>query len=134
LATSEVLSEDGNCTVGHPDPFDGTLHAAVGSLCSHATESLALMTDVASFFELPGNLFTADLLTTTILAYSPSRMVWRGEGNPPWANPVLLFVLLIAPVCSGLTQTDHTAYFEGAQFIHLLLGPKTVALALLALG
>jgi predicted murein hydrolase (TIGR00659 family) len=29
-----------------------------------------------------------------------------------------------------LTQTDYTTYFEGAQFIHFLLGPATVALAL----
>jgi predicted murein hydrolase (TIGR00659 family) len=30
----------------------------------------------------------------------------------------------------GLTKTDYTTYFEGAQFIHFLLGPATVALAL----
>jgi predicted murein hydrolase (TIGR00659 family) len=50
-------------------------------------------------------------------------------GHPPWANPVLLSVLLIAPVL-WLTRTNYTTYFEGAQFIHFLLGPATVALAL----
>jgi putative effector of murein hydrolase len=29
-----------------------------------------------------------------------------------------------------LTRTDYTTYFEGAQFIHFMLGPATVALAL----
>jgi predicted murein hydrolase (TIGR00659 family) len=68
-------------------------------------------------------------LTTTILAYLVADGVARQLGNPPWTNPVLLSVLLIAPVL-WLTQTDYTAYFEGAQFIHFLLGPATVALAL----
>jgi len=38
-------------------------------------------------------------------------------------------VLLIAPVL-WLTQTEYATYFEGAQFIHFLLGPATVALVL----
>ena len=38
-------------------------------------------------------------------------------------------VLLIVRVL-WMTQTDYTTYFEGAQFIHFLLGPATVALAL----
>jgi predicted murein hydrolase (TIGR00659 family) len=86
------------------------------------------MTDVASLWSY---LATSPLiwLTTTILAYLVADGVARQLGNPPWANPVLLSVLLIAPVL-WLTQTDYTAYFEGAQFIHFLLGPATVALAL----
>lgn len=86
------------------------------------------MTDVASLWSY---LSTTPLiwLTTTILAYLVADGVAQQLGNPPWANPVLLSVLLIAPVL-WLTQTDYTAYFEGAQFIHFLLGPATVALAL----
>ena len=38
-------------------------------------------------------------------------------------------VLLLSPVLV-LTKTDYGTYFEGAQFIHFLLGPATVALAL----
>jgi predicted murein hydrolase (TIGR00659 family) len=38
-------------------------------------------------------------------------------------------VLLIAPVL-WVTRTDYMTYFEGAQFIHFMLGPATVALAL----
>ncbi len=46
----------------------------------------------------------------------------------PLANPVLIAVLLIAPLLS-LSQTPYATYFDGAQFIHFLLGPATVALA-----
>jgi predicted murein hydrolase (TIGR00659 family) len=42
---------------------------------------------------------------------------------------VLVSVLLIAPVL-WVTRTDYMTYFEGAQFIHFMLGPATVALAL----
>ncbi|MGP6086677.1 LrgB family protein [Antarctobacter jejuensis] len=86
------------------------------------------MTDVASLWSY---LATSPLiwLTTTILAYLLADGMARKLGNPPWANPVLLSVLLVAPVL-WLTQTDYTTYFEGAQFIHFLLGPATVALAL----
>jgi predicted murein hydrolase (TIGR00659 family) len=86
------------------------------------------MTDVANLWSY---LSTTPLiwLTTTILAYLVSDGVARYLGNPPWTNPVLLSVLLIAPVL-WLTQTDYMTYFEGAKFIHFLLGPATVALAL----
>ena len=85
------------------------------------------MTDVASLWSY---LATTPLiwLTTTILAYLVADGVVRAVGKPPWANPVLLSVLLIAPVL-WLTRTNDTTYFEGAQFIHFLLGPATVALA-----
>jgi predicted murein hydrolase (TIGR00659 family) len=86
------------------------------------------MTDVANLWSY---LSTTPLiwLTTTILAYLVADGVARRLGHPPWANPVLLSVLLIAPML-WLTRTDYTTYFEGAQFIHFLLGPATVALAL----
>ncbi len=86
------------------------------------------MTDVANLWSY---LATTPLiwLTATICAYLVADGMARRLGHPPWANPVLLSVLLIAPVLL-LTRTDYTTYFEGAQFIHFLLGPATVALAL----
>ncbi len=86
------------------------------------------MTDVTNLWSY---LTTTPLiwLTTTILAYLVADGMARRLGHPPWANPVLLSILLIAPVL-WLTRTDYTTYFEGAQFIHFLLGPATVALAL----
>jgi predicted murein hydrolase (TIGR00659 family) len=67
-------------------------------------------------------------LTSTVFAYLAADALAKRLGNPPWANPVLLSVLLIAPILT-LTDTDYSTYFEGAQFIHFLLGPATVALA-----
>ena len=85
------------------------------------------MTDVATLWSY---LTSTPLiwLTATIIAYLVADGVARQLDNPPWANPVLLSVLLIAPLL-WVTQTDYTTYFEGAQFIHFLLGPATVALA-----
>jgi predicted murein hydrolase (TIGR00659 family) len=68
-------------------------------------------------------------LTATVIAYLAADALARRLGNAPWANPVLIAVLLVSPVL-WLTQTDYATYFEGAQFIHFLLGPATVALAL----
>ena len=68
-------------------------------------------------------------LTATIGAYLIADNLAGRLGNPPWANPVLLSVLLLSPVLV-FTNTRYSTYFEGAQFIHFLLGPATVALAL----
>jgi predicted murein hydrolase (TIGR00659 family) len=68
-------------------------------------------------------------LTATVLAYLAADGLARRLGNPPWANPVLISVCLVAPVL-WLSGTAYDTYFEGAQFIHFLLGPATVALAL----
>lgn len=86
------------------------------------------MTDVASLWTY---LSTAPLmwLTATVIAYLAADTAARRLGNPPWANPVLMSVMLLAPILA-LTKTDYGTYFEGAQFIHFLLGPATVALAL----
>lgn len=68
-------------------------------------------------------------LTATMVAYLVASAVARAVGHAPIANPVLLSVLFIAPVLA-LTDTEYPTYFEGAQFIHFLLGPATVSLAL----
>ena len=46
----------------------------------------------------------------------------------PLANPVLHSMWIIG-VFLVLTGTSYTTYFGGAQFVHFLLGPATVALA-----
>ena len=86
------------------------------------------MKDVA---ELWSYLSTSPLLwlTATLLAYLFAAAIAGRFGNPPWANPVLISVCLISPVL-WFSRTDYATYFEGAQFIHFLLGPATVALAL----
>jgi predicted murein hydrolase (TIGR00659 family) len=44
------------------------------------------------------------------------------------ANPVALAIVILASVLT-VTGTPYRTYFEGAQFVHFLLGPATVALA-----
>ena len=81
--------------------------------------------------ELWSYLSTSPLLwlTATVLAYLAADALARRVDNHPLANPVILSVLMVAPVL-WLTGTEYASYFEGAQFIHFLLGPATIALAL----
>jgi predicted murein hydrolase (TIGR00659 family) len=46
----------------------------------------------------------------------------------PLANPVLHAICVVGVVLA-VTETPYRIYFEGAQFVHFLLGPATVALA-----
>lgn len=67
-------------------------------------------------------------LTVTLVAYLLGDWIYQRSGRMPVLNPVLIAVVLIT---LGLTVTgiDYWTYFEGAQFVHFLLGPATVALA-----
>ncbi|MCL7464245.1 LrgB family protein [Phaeovulum sp. NW3] len=67
-------------------------------------------------------------LTATLLAYWAGDAAFRASGRKPYVNPVLVAVIVLAAVL-WLTGTDYPAYFEGAQFVHFMLGPATVALA-----
>lgn len=68
-------------------------------------------------------------LTATLAAYVAADRLSRATGRHPLANPVLIAVALLAVVLT-LTRTRYDDYFQGAQFVHFLLGPATVALAL----
>jgi predicted murein hydrolase (TIGR00659 family) len=68
-------------------------------------------------------------LVLTLGAYSLAFALFRlGRGNP-LLNPVAIAVALIVAILAA-TGTSYQTYFEGAQFVHFLLGPATVALAL----
>ncbi|TYO90907.1 LrgB family protein [Oceanicella actignis] len=67
-------------------------------------------------------------LTVTLLAFLGASILSRALRHSPLANPVLVSVCIIATVL-WLGGTDYDSYFEGAQFIHFLLGPATVSLA-----
>lgn len=68
-------------------------------------------------------------LSLTLLAFQAGLWLNRRLGGSPVLHPVLLAMGgLIALLL--LTGTDYETYFEGAQFIHFLLGPATVALAI----
>ena len=68
-------------------------------------------------------------LTATLVAYLIGDACFRAAGRRSWANPVLVAVILLALLLIG-TGTDYATYFEGAQFVHFMLGPATVALGL----
>jgi predicted murein hydrolase (TIGR00659 family) len=67
-------------------------------------------------------------LTLTLAAYSAAFWMYQRSGMHPLANPVALAVLMVMAVLLG-SGTAYRTYFEGAQFVHFLLGPATVALA-----
>lgn len=68
-------------------------------------------------------------LTLTLLAYLGASAVHQRCGGHPLANPVLLAVAALVGLL-WLTDTPWHTYFDGAQFVHFLLGPATVALAI----
>lgn len=68
-------------------------------------------------------------LTVTIGAYVLADRVSIRLGRHPFANPVLHAVWMIGLVLAA-TGTPYRVYFEGAQFVHFMLGPATVALAI----
>ena len=67
-------------------------------------------------------------LTVTLLTYAIADAVSLKTNRNPLANPVLHSMWVIG-VFLLLTGTSYTTYFGGAQFVHFLLGPATVALA-----
>lgn len=68
-------------------------------------------------------------LTITLLAYQGAFWLYQRSGCNPLANPVLIAVAVLV-VFLTLTATSYETYFAGAQFVHFLLGPATVALAI----
>ena len=67
-------------------------------------------------------------LTATLGAFLVADALARAAGRHPVVNPVLIAVALVAALLR-VSGTDYQTYFNGAQFVHFLLGPATVALA-----
>lgn len=68
-------------------------------------------------------------LTLTVLMYVLADRLYRLSRQNPLCNPVLLAVLFLIALLLA-TNTPYENYFDGAQFVHFLLGPATVALAI----
>lgn len=67
-------------------------------------------------------------LTLTLVAFQLGTWVYtKGKLNPV-LNPVLIAVVLVVAFLLA-TGTSYRDYFDGAQFVHFLLGAATVALA-----
>ena len=67
-------------------------------------------------------------LTVTLVAYQLAFWIYTKLKLNPLANPVAISVALLVFLL-WITKTPYATYFEGAQFVHFLLGPATVALA-----
>lgn len=67
-------------------------------------------------------------LTVTLLAYGLAYRIYMRFNANPLLHPVAIAVTLLISLLmfTGIAYAD---YFEGAQFVHFLLGPATVALA-----
>jgi predicted murein hydrolase (TIGR00659 family) len=67
-------------------------------------------------------------LTLTLCAYVVAHAIYVRARLSPLANPVAIAIALVSLVLvvSGMS---YQRYFAGAQFVHFLLGPATVALA-----
>ncbi|MCO5064752.1 MAG: LrgB family protein [Rhizobiaceae bacterium] len=67
-------------------------------------------------------------LCATLFAYQIGETLFVKSGRNPVFNAVLIAVVLLA-ILLEITDTSYERYFAGAQFIHFMLGPVTVCLA-----
>ena len=68
-------------------------------------------------------------LFITLAAYQIGLWVYKSTKQNPLANPVAIAIILVATVIQAIDM-PYSSYFEGAQFIHFLLGSATVSLAI----
>lgn len=68
-------------------------------------------------------------LTATLLAYQVALAVHMRAKANPLLNPVVMAIAILV-ILLAITKTPYKTYFDGAQFVHFLLGPATVALAI----
>jgi predicted murein hydrolase (TIGR00659 family) len=68
-------------------------------------------------------------LTLTLCVYLFTLTIYKRANSNSFLLPVLTSVVILVPILQW-TDTPYEHYFEGAQFIQLLIGPATVALAI----
>ena len=68
-------------------------------------------------------------LFITLAAYQIGLWIYKSTKQNPLANPVAIAIILVATVIQSIDM-PYSSYFEGAQFIHFLLGSATVSLAI----
>lgn len=87
--------------------------------------------NVATFDQLWVYLSGNPLLSllATLLVFALAVRINRAVGGTPLLHPVTLSIVMLIALLL-LVDMDYRTYFEGAQFIHFLLGPATVALAI----
>jgi putative effector of murein hydrolase len=67
-------------------------------------------------------------LFITLAAYHAGSVLYERADRHPVANPVFIAVALAAAAITAIDM-PYPKYFEGAQFVHFLLGTATVSLA-----
>lgn len=67
-------------------------------------------------------------LTVTLLAYGVGHWCMQKSGNNPAVNPVAIAAILLILLLFA-SNTSYQTYFAGAQFVHFMLGPAIIALA-----
>ena len=67
-------------------------------------------------------------LAATFAVYLLSLWINRRCRHSPLVNPIIISIAILSAGLM-LSGTQYKTYFNGAQFIHFLLGPATVALA-----
>jgi predicted murein hydrolase (TIGR00659 family) len=79
---------------------------------------------------MPGTALSHPLLSLalTVAVFTAASWINQRLRGHPLVNPVLLSVCVVMAFLSA-TGMPYERYFEGAQFIHFLLGPATVALS-----
>ena len=89
------------------------------------------MSEKHSIFEIWVYLSGSPLfaLFITLAAYQIGLWVYKSTKQNPLANPVAIAIILVATVIQSIDM-PYSSYFEGAQFIHFLLGSATVSLAI----
>ncbi len=67
-------------------------------------------------------------LTVTLIVWAGAERIAIASGRHPAVNPVLISIIVLGAILI-LTGTSFATYFQGAQFVHFLLGPAIVAIA-----
>ena len=67
-------------------------------------------------------------IMVTLAAFLVASQINRLAGGSAFLHPVIVAIAIIVAFLT-LIDMNYQQYFEGAQFIHFLLGPATVALA-----
>ena len=86
------------------------------------------MSHLAQALGIPAGPMPLFALTLTIGAWLLGRVLER-LSRSALVNPVLLAILIVGATLH-LLHISYAAYFSGAQLLHFLLGPATVALAI----
>ncbi|QMV00546.1 LrgB family protein [Devosia sp. D6-9] len=68
-------------------------------------------------------------LVVTLWAWVAADRIALLARRAPIVNPVLIAILIVSAILAA-TNTPYAVYFEGAQFVHFLLGAATVSIAI----